>query len=144
MHSVPSHRLRLPVRDTSASAARRCVREVLDAWRLPYLADDASLIVSELVTNVVQHTPFGIAEFVELTLERHDATLLIAVADSWPWEIPVADAPDPHAQNGRGLLLVDALARSWGVEAHHGRKTVWARLGLTTACTNGPGSNPSS
>ncbi len=37
--------------------ARRHTRHMLAAWKLGHLADDAELVVSELLTNAVRATP---------------------------------------------------------------------------------------
>jgi hypothetical protein len=41
--------------------------------------------------------------------------------------MPVPRVPDEHG--GRGVLILDALATSWGVQGHPGSgKTVWFEL----------------
>jgi anti-sigma regulatory factor (Ser/Thr protein kinase) len=123
-----THQLRLPIRHASVPAARRSVRELLDTWHLPHLTDDAVVIVSELVTNAVQHACKGIGEYVELTVRWRDGALCIEVADSWEWDMPSPCNPTPDELGGRGLLLVDALAEEWGIRPRQVGKTVWARL----------------
>jgi hypothetical protein len=89
---------------------------------LPDLVDDLMLAVSELATNAVQHarTPFTV------TLQRHGASVLIAVKDGSTETPAPADA---HLLDlgGRGLSIVACLSRDWGVIAgHDGTKSVWA------------------
>jgi anti-sigma regulatory factor (Ser/Thr protein kinase) len=120
--------LRLPIRPASVPAARRGVNDVLRAWQLAHLTDNATVIASELVTNAVQHAGQGIAEFVELTLNHRDGALYVEVADSWQWEMPSPRQPTPDDESGRGLLLVDALSHSWGVRPRQVGKVVWARV----------------
>ena len=83
------------------------------------------LLTAELSANAIHHarTPFtvGITHDDEgmLTVEVHDH-------DS---TLPVMAPYDPAALGGRGLLLVDALSREWGVTSvPDDGKTVWFRL----------------
>jgi hypothetical protein len=43
--------------------------------------------------------------------------------------LPVVRSPGPDAEGGRGLLIVSALARSWGTEPLSAGKCVWFELG---------------
>ena len=45
----------LSARPEEARTARRFVREVLTCWGLEALADDAEMIIDELVVNAVLH-----------------------------------------------------------------------------------------
>jgi len=108
-------------------AARHFVTSLLK--RRPYGArapvDDAQLVVSELATNSVVHagTPFSVSV-------RCDGTAIrISVHDRSPRE-PIVRAAGPTARSGRGLRLVAAVARDWGVETASDGKTVWAELSL--------------
>jgi hypothetical protein len=120
--------VRLPLRhDTPSSTARRTTENALEAWNLTDLTDDASLVATELVQNVTQHTDDG----GELRLERHDNSVLIEVTDSSP-EQPHERAPKHTTPGGRGLTLVAAVAIRWGtrpaVWAGRAGKVVWAEL----------------
>jgi hypothetical protein len=45
----------------------------------------------------------------------------------------------PDRSGGRGLVLVDRLASSWGVQHHADHKTVWAEVALDrTSSSSGP------
>ncbi|MBD0738457.1 histidine kinase [Streptomyces sp. CBMA29] len=95
--------------------------------------EPATLIASELATNVVVHTK-GIAEFFELGLRRRDGVLLIEVTDSYQWGMPErVEEPGGEATGGRGLVIVEALAEKWGVRPRSPGKTVWAQLPIETA-----------
>ena len=63
-------------------------------------------------------------------MRRCGADRLIAVRDASPRLLrPVA--PDLEADGGRGLWLVEQLARAWGVRpAPDGGKIVWCALDL--------------
>lgn len=62
-----------------------------------------------------------------------DTVLRIEVSDTRGDQLPSvrADGPSEDAESGRGLLLVEALAESWGVTVGPPpRKTVWAECAL--------------
>ncbi|MEV5089875.1 ATP-binding protein [Streptomyces griseoincarnatus] len=87
----------------------------LTAARLLYcgleaLVDDATLIVSELVTNAIQH---GSGTQVTFTMTVRDGFLHLAVHDETPCRPVARNAPD-DAEHGRGLLLVGCLASAHG------------------------------
>ncbi|MBL7253483.1 ATP-binding protein [Paractinoplanes lichenicola] len=83
--------------------------------------DDALLVITELVENVVQHTGDG----GELTVSRHDDAIRIEVADTSA-ELPRQYPPDARRIGGRGMLLVAAMTRAWGSHPREGGKVVWA------------------
>jgi anti-sigma regulatory factor (Ser/Thr protein kinase) len=107
-------------------AARHFVRDVLRAWGLDGLTDQAELVVSELVTNAVMHT----AGRVQLTLRRHGREAVwIGVRDDSD-RLPRRQSPTADDVAGRGLAIVAQLADRWGVEpsASGTGKTVWLEL----------------
>jgi anti-sigma regulatory factor (Ser/Thr protein kinase) len=112
----------------SAGKARRLARDFLGEGHPD--ADTVALIVSELVTNAVTHSRSGAAGgSVTISLCGGDAGVLVQVRDdggpSGRW---VSSAPGTAAEHGYGLLLVDALADSWGTSSGpHGRVT-WCRV----------------
>jgi Histidine kinase-like ATPase domain len=105
--------------------ARHVVAATLPAWDLPALADDAQLIVSELVANAYRHAP-GTDSF-ELELVRHPDRLRLSLADGFSIR-PVIAELDPDRPTGRGLRIVQALADALGADDHHGGKRVWVEL----------------
>jgi hypothetical protein len=116
--------LHLSARLTSARASRLFVARSLLDWRLLSLVAGASLVVSELVTNAVVHA----GSAVDVTLSRADGRVQMLVSDNGAGR-PEArfDEPERHVFGGRGLLLVQAVTRGWGVfPARAGGKTVWA------------------
>jgi anti-sigma regulatory factor (Ser/Thr protein kinase) len=123
----------------AAAAARRFVRDTLQAWVVtgaadePVLVDDAVLLTSELVTNAVVHagTP------VQITCRLADGAVEVVVSDGHPGRL-VPEAPEREAvpserTGGRGLLLPAALASAWGVAYGRASKAVWFRLALDAA-----------
>ncbi|WP_328552578.1 SpoIIE family protein phosphatase [Streptomyces sp. NBC_00358] len=105
--------------------ARAVVREQLRAWSLAGLADNAELMVGELVTNAVQHTH---SRRIELRLVRGD-TLLCEVDDD-DHTLPTLVGAGPGDEFGRGLRLVSVLSREWGASRTGAGKTVWFELTL--------------
>lgn len=103
----------------SVAAARSFVDQQLGADFVRRPA--ALLIASELATNAVQHaaSPFEVAVIGYLDGVR------IAVRDQSTAQVCV-QVPPGHAETGRGLGLVDALSRAWGVRWTSGGKVVWA------------------
>ncbi len=109
-----------------AGVVRRRLREVLARWGVPEdVVDDAMLVVTELVANVVDHAMTSFRLVVHLT----GSVLRIAVADGSP-ELPVLRPFDPQARRGRGLQVIGSVARKWGCDQHEGGKVVWAELAV--------------
>lgn len=113
---------------------RRHTRQTLAAWELSEIADDAELVLSELVTNALQATQVErqaaaqvVAVYLALDLDR----LFVLVWDCCP-EPPVhhGHAAD-DAETGRGLKIVQALADRWGTCPVEGGKVVWALITAT-------------
>lgn len=80
------------------------------------VADTALLLLSELATNSVRHTPSGADSGVfHVRAFFFRARLRVEVRDSGRPLVAVnAAGPAPDAEHGRGLLLVDTLAHQWG------------------------------
>jgi anti-sigma regulatory factor (Ser/Thr protein kinase) len=104
-------------------------------------AQTAELLVSELVTNAVRfsgdpartlrYSERASASLISLSLRHFPDGLLIEVydTDSNP---PVRSSPDDDAENGRGLMLVDALSKEWSYFfLPGGGKVVYCFLGIT-------------
>jgi hypothetical protein len=120
-----------------ARTARHFVRELLTSWGMSYLAEDAELIIAELVGNAVRHgmrtAPHMVARgasgpALRLCLLRRIGEVMLAVTD------PSGEAPEPRAptadgESGRGLQIVGALSYIWGWSPIEGNgKAVWAVL----------------
>ncbi|MFD5567770.1 ATP-binding SpoIIE family protein phosphatase [Streptomyces cadmiisoli] len=116
---------RLAREPAEVGRARAAVREQLHTWGLAGLADNAELMVSELVTNAVRHSG---RRLVELRLVRAD-TLLCEVDDDGH-DLPTLLSAGPDDEAGRGLRVVSTLAREWGASRTSAGKTVWFELTL--------------
>ena len=93
---------------------------------MPGDSDVAQLLVTEVVANAVRHV--GDSEMV-LRAELIAAGLRVEVADA-STALPTAGTPSDSQESGRGLLLLEALARRWGVQPEPGGKCVWFELDL--------------
>jgi anti-sigma regulatory factor (Ser/Thr protein kinase) len=87
------------------------------------LLDDTVLCVSELVTNAVAAG----CSIMTLRLRVDDHVVRVSVLDDAPGH-PVPQQARPHDRSGRGLRLVEALSRRWGVDPAASGKEVWAEL----------------
>jgi anti-sigma regulatory factor (Ser/Thr protein kinase) len=105
--------LELGALDGAVPSARLHARHVLREWGLAALADDAELVVSELVTNGVQASRAMAHAAIRLWLASDQAQVAICVWDASPRPPVRMDAAE-EAENGRGLLLVEAVSAQWG------------------------------
>ena len=115
----------LPPDPTSARACRRFLLDTLDEWDADQFADDAVLLLSELVTNAVLHAGTDID--VQVQLDRD--ILRVEVRDGDP-RIPSVRQYSLLSGTGRGLALVAGTAKTWDAEAvpETGGKRVWFEL----------------
>lgn len=109
---------------SSVPAARHFVMEALGRSQSPELRDAAALCVTELVANVIRHTR---SRSCLLTVASSDGGVRIEVHDES--SDPPAVQGQADGEKGRGLRIVEALARAWGVEHYDGDgKAVWVCL----------------
>jgi hypothetical protein len=113
-----------PPIDASVSRVRHAAHHLLVRWRLPEdVIDDAVLVITELLNNVVEHarTPFQVV--VELRVHG----LYLAVQDEAVGRAPMGTG---CAVSGyvSGLRVVNAVALRWGWTQHDKGKIVWAEL----------------
>jgi anti-sigma regulatory factor (Ser/Thr protein kinase) len=129
-------RFELQTNPHASAAARRAATTRLTEAGLADQVDTAALLVSEIVTNALRHG--GGPE--ELIVKIDPGGVTVGVRDSSPQPPRGNAARGPGAarvvaalsENGRGLLLVDSLADSWGWRRESGGKLVWFRLGRET------------
>jgi anti-sigma regulatory factor (Ser/Thr protein kinase) len=120
----------LPSLRTSVRTARDTVRRHLHAWRLPGdVCTDAVLLVSELATNAVIHSE-GTHMLCGLSLTSHERLRIEVHDHGHTAASPSAVRPGSEDENGRGLLIVQQLADSWGAtrSLRTGGNAVWAVL----------------
>jgi anti-sigma regulatory factor (Ser/Thr protein kinase) len=110
----------LPCDRASPAAARHLVDASLHDRGLDDVRDEASLLVSEVVTNAVRHAGSGVAVHVDLV----DETVRVTVTDHGPGWPQRREA----TVGGWGLNLVQTIATRWGAFAATDGKTVWFEL----------------
>jgi anti-sigma regulatory factor (Ser/Thr protein kinase) len=90
----------------------------------PERVADATLLISELVTNAVKYGPEE--ESIRLIIEGDGTSTRFTVHDRGLGPLPEMRSQDDPAPGGHGLRLVNALADRWGVE--RGSTRVWFEL----------------
>ncbi|OEV10866.1 serine/threonine protein phosphatase, partial [Streptomyces nanshensis] len=117
----------LDPRAQTARQARRLARRALARWGLEELSDSVELLVSEIVTNAVRYAERPIT----LRLLRTDV-LRCEVGDDVP-QLPRLRQARATDEGGRGLYLVNRLARRWGATRLSTGKVVWFELPVPDA-----------
>ncbi|MFE1559629.1 SpoIIE family protein phosphatase [Streptomyces sp. NPDC058734] len=110
--------------ETAPGRARRFARRALARWGLEELSDSLELLVSEVVTNAVRYAERPVT----LRLLRTDV-LRCEVGDDSP-QLPRQRRARETDEGGRGLFLVNRLARRWGATRLSSGKVVWFELPL--------------
>lgn len=87
-------------------------------------AEDVQLITSELATNAVEH---GAGDRMMLVLSGDGERVRVELTDGGGGE-PRVRAPGAEEENGRGLMIVTAVAARWGVRRDGGGTRVWAEV----------------
>ncbi|WP_439946495.1 ATP-binding protein [Streptomyces sp. BBFR109] len=122
---------------TAVNCSRLFTKYLLNRWGAPSLIDDATLIVSELVTNAVKATgnmdehpkwsELHDLKLIKVRLVGLEASVVFEVWDTSEDEPVLTEAGDDD-EGGRGLFLVEELASRWGSYAQPRGKVVWAEL----------------
>jgi anti-sigma regulatory factor (Ser/Thr protein kinase) len=117
--------LPLPPHKIASRQAHRLLNWALQDWRVAGdVADNTRIVVSELVTNALTHS----LDIFRLSLRLDGDEIVIEVWDSADAP-PKVTLPDGLSDNGRGMFLVEALCKEWGITYEGGGgKTVWARI----------------
>ncbi len=122
--------MRLEPRPDSVRAARRFVvgalDGALDGALSAALVEAVVLLTSEVVTNAIRHGgPYRAGEDVVVRIGRTgDDAVRVEVQDR-NLTMPARGDGSTDAPSGRGVLLVEELARSWGVTPDGTGKVVW-------------------
>lgn len=129
-HRLWSHEVRLPAEAGSVARARVFVSRHLEDHGMPHLVGDLELVVSELATNALVHarSPF------KVLLCAFTGIVTVEVSDASRVE-PVLVAGPSLATSGRGVAIIQALSRDWGVlDRASGGKSVWAQFDSHDPC----------
>jgi anti-sigma regulatory factor (Ser/Thr protein kinase) len=112
--------------DHASRVARQHIQRVLAPVARPAIVEDAALLTSELVSNVMRHTTGPCV--LTLRFDHRDECVEIGVTD-WAPELHLRLGRRlPHTVGGFGLNVVDQLASRWGSTLHTDSKTVWFQL----------------
>ncbi|MFC4501391.1 MULTISPECIES: ATP-binding SpoIIE family protein phosphatase [Streptomyces] len=109
------------------AVARQQLRELLHDWPSADQVDSAVLLVSETLTNVLVHTDADALMVAEVTGAPGERRIRIEVTDTSD-DLPHKRRPGELASSGRGLLLIELLADSWGVAPRGEGKSIWFEL----------------
>ncbi|GAA2217663.1 ATP-binding protein [Streptomyces nogalater] len=133
---METHKFALPVPASliAVTDARHRAVRAIGRWSGEWDAEvlqTAELVLSELLTNAVQHAG---SSHILLALRPLADVLRIEVHDTSA-SLPKVGLPDTYSESGRGMVLVSALADRFGTERTHGGKCCWAEIDLSS----GPG-----
>ncbi|MGH2555761.1 MAG: ATP-binding protein [Actinomycetota bacterium] len=109
--------------------ARQAIEESLAETIPPTVLSDAKLLVTELVTNSLQHAGLEPDESISLSVEVDEGSEVIRVTVSNPGPgFDLSDAvPTSSGVGGRGLHLVEQVAKRWGL-TRDGTTAFWFEL----------------
>ncbi|MER6557715.1 ATP-binding protein [Streptomyces sp. NPDC001027] len=109
---------------------RRAAVAQLEQWGAASVAEEAELLVTELVTNVIKHVGQGVSA--TLILEWRCERLRVEVHDK-SRELPTPVQAGCDEECGRGLHLLAALAADWGTVLTAVGKSVWCEIEVQPA-----------
>jgi len=119
----------LPHAPASVAVARQRLSADLDAAGVVHAAvGDAVLVVSELLSNAIRHARPLPGARVQVAWAVDNGSVEVAVSDGGAPTRPYPAHASVSALGGRGLDVVEYLARTWGVRADSQGLTVWAVL----------------
>lgn len=101
------------------------------------VVEDATLLLSEVVSNSVRHGGLDEADRIEVRIRGTRSMLHVDVIDPGPGFEPGA----PHRSSGDGgwgLWLLEQVATRWGVD-RKGRTRVWFELAPPVSTETDPG-----
>jgi hypothetical protein len=120
----------VPSRADSVPATRAFLIRLLEGWSVAEeVVQSAALLATEIMANALEHG----AGLVSVGIALENGLLHIGVGDNADGRQPKVLTLDSDSDSGRGMWIVDILARAWGSEATPGGsgKTVWFELSST-------------
>ncbi|MFE5163069.1 ATP-binding protein [Streptomyces sp. NPDC056697] len=102
----------------------------MQQWRIPSdLADDALLVVSELITNAVVHAIPPASLCLSRQGGRAACAVRIEVTDAGPAPLRHhGGSPRQPEESGRGSAIIAALSARSGTTTYQGGTTRWAEI----------------
>ena len=120
------------------AAARAAVRGALARWSLATVADDVTLMASELVANACVHGATPVTLRLQLRHDPAGAELACEVTDAGPG-MPEPAAASQEDEHGRGLAVVAALADESGVRSRQPGTAAWFRVAVAASARRAAG-----
>ena len=124
----PSNALRLSIAGgpRAPERARAWLQSAAD-WLPDEVGRNLLLLTCELVNNSVLHGRAGERDMIEIELHRTETGVRAEVTDTGPGFAPRERDKDLDEPGGWGLVLVESIAKRWGVERDR-RTRVWFEL----------------
>ena len=126
MRPANESELRLRPESAAPSLARAAIAAAASGLPAVVVAD-AELLTSEVVSNAVRHAELDPSQDIVVRIVA-DGYVRVEVVDQGPPFEPDLRRPGSGSR-GWGLLLVDAVATSWGVEREGSGNRVWFEVG---------------
>ncbi len=111
-----------------AIARRRLTEELLAVGVFDPAVGDAALVISELLSNAIRHARPLHGSWLRVAWSVDAGSIEVAVSDGGSPTRPRPAHASRSSLGGRGIGIVEHLARAWGVRADDGVLTVWAVL----------------
>jgi anti-sigma regulatory factor (Ser/Thr protein kinase) len=125
--------LRIPRRAEEVHRARHWLRICLRDWHRDG-AEAAEFVFAEVVSNAFRHSRGRITVTVQISARA----VTCGVRDSSLRRPRRASRQDPEPEEGRGMMIITALADAWGVRRHLRGKTVWFEIRAPQRPRTGP------
>src|ERR1700723_76059 len=122
--------LQVPFTPSSVGVARRhLVTDLIEAGVCASAVTDAALVISELLSNALQHAEPLPGSGIQVAWDLDDDSVRVSVSDGGGGSgRPELGEPTPTATGGRGLRIVARLSRRWGTQCDEKGTTVWAEV----------------
>jgi anti-sigma regulatory factor (Ser/Thr protein kinase) len=118
----------LPTGSGAPGAARMVAAHCLTGLVAPRVLHDAQLLISELVTNSIDHAELGENDSVMLRVYLATDTVRLEIENAGTAGVVAGNRSQRSADSGGfGLELLDLLAARWGVNRGHDT-VVWFEL----------------
>ena len=120
--------LRLVAEPHAAAAARRAIADLEPRLGVA-ICDRLALLASELVTNTLRHAGLKPKEVIGLEVAVDEGIVRACVSDPGPgFEPPPPPTPGEAREDGWGLVILDRIAKRWGIYKRNGDTRVCFEL----------------